>query len=406
MAYSIATLKQDLAAVIHGSTTNKIENLDGLIDRAARKLLADCDPIETVRITQLDNAIYDQVFDYTAPSDLKGDRVIDIRPQVNRTVRDRFFQLYQEEFDMTKADLPRTVTGAPQFTIQYDTAVKSLRIAKNLLPGVLVNPASDTTGQGTWVAVATAQNLEQDTLNYVSGGGSLRFDLAAGANPSTGYLENSTFDAVDLSDYEDVGALFCYVYIPDPDIITNFILRWGSSSANYWSKTVTTAQNSTAFQVGWNLLRFDWDSATETGSPDATAVDYLRFTVTYDGTAETDLRLNNITAKLGSIYEIIYYSKFLFRDATTGTFAENVAADTDLINLDTDSYNLLFNLVSYYAAQQVQGSDSPFDATFFLTQYTEDLGRYKAKYKSQIIKPTQSYYSMPRRRVWFTRQGY
>lgn len=390
--YTIADLKNELGGVLHGTNLNKVQGIDVLINRAGRKLIEDIDPIETVRIEQIDNALYDQVYDYTCPADLKGDRIIDIRPQINRTMADKFAQTYNEEFDVSKATIAN-VSG--EVTIQYDTAVKSLRIAKNLISPLLVNPATTITGTGTWSALPLATNLVNDNLNYVYGGSSLRFDVGAGAPGSTASLENSTFTAVDMSRDEDQGSLFAYVFIPDATIITNFILRWGSSNADYWQVTVTSAQNSVAFQNGWNLLRFNWNGATVVGAPVATAVDYLLFTVTYDGTADTDFRLNSITSQLGTIYEIAYYSKYLYRDFTTGAFQETVTADSNIINLDTDSYNLLFNLVGYYVSQQVQGANSSFDSAYFLKEYTDAKKRYVAKIKSQVIKPTQQYYSMP-----------
>lgn len=393
MSYPISTLKTELTAVLHGTTLNKVQALDNLIDRAARQLIADCDPQETKRISQIDNAIYDRVYDYAVPVDLKGNCIVDIRPQVNRKFSDKFSQFYNEAFDYTKYQ----VIGKGQFTISWDTGVRTLRISKDLPAGQLINGATTITDNGTWAVGSLASNLRNDNLNYVYGSSSLRFDVDAGADPSTAYLENSTMNAVDLTRDEDQGVIFAYVWIPTPANVTNFILRWGSSSADYWSRTVTVAQNNVAFQTGWNLLRFDWDGATVTGSPDASVVDYLRFTVTYDGTADTDFRLNNIVSQLGTIYEMEYYSKYLFRSASTGAFQETVTSDNDLVNLDTDSYNMLFNLVCYYVAQQTQSANSGFDSTFWLTEYNNALKRYKARYKSEIIKPQGTYYSMPRK---------
>lgn len=392
MSYLISDLKTDLNGVLHGTTVNQVTGLDPLISRAARTFLNDLDPIETIRIAQLPT-IFDSVYDYACPTDLKGDRVIDIRPQVNRMANDRFFQLYNEEFDRTKQLSPTQ----QKFTIQYNASVKTIRIEKGLIAATVLNGANDLTANGTWAAGSSASNLTLDTLNYVYGGGSLNFDVSAGGAGSTGYLENSTMTAVDLSELEDQGTLFAWAYIPDTSIITNFILRWGSSSANYWSVTTTTGFGGVAFQTGWNLLSFAWDGAAETGTPDSSAVDYLRFTVTYNGTAETDLRLNSITAQNGAIHEIEYYSKYLFR-TSAGVFQETVTDDTNIVNLDTDSYNVFFSLVSLYCAQQVQGQNSAFDLKFFQEEYDKQRKRYTDKIKSQIINPQSSYYSMPPQR--------
>jgi len=73
-----------------------------------------------------------------------------------------------------------------------------------------------------------------------------------------------------------------------------------------------------------------------------------------------------------------------------------VTDDSNLINLDTESYNLLLNLVAYYSLQQQQGLDAQFyDGNFFLQEYTQALAAYKAMYKSEIQKPQSTYYATP-----------
>ena len=391
MSYSVADLKNELTGTLHGTTLNQIVGLDVLINRAARKLLADCDPIETIRIQALTSPIFDRVYDYAIPDDLKGDRVIDIRPQVNRTVMDRFLQTYNEPFDAYKGDAP----GQPAFTIQYNTGVKSIRIEKALPFGLLVNGATAVTGDnGTWVGGGTATNLQTDYINFVYAGSSVEWDLTASTDPSNTYIENSTMDSIDLSVQFEQGSMFLYVYLPSPNNVYSCTLRWGSSSADYWERTVTTTQFGNVFQQGWNLLQFQWHNATVVGSPDESNVTYLRFGASTNGAIDYGYHLNDIICQLGTIYQIEYYSKFLFRDADTGAFQENVTDDSNLINLDTDSFNLLFDQVAYLCAQQVQGADSTFDAGYWQNMYTTDLARYVAKIKSQVLKPTLKYYKV------------
>ena len=81
-------------------------------------------------------------------------------------------------------------------------------------------------------------------------------------------------------------------------------------------------------------------------------------------------RINLVECILGTILEYEYYSKYLFRDAVTGAFQETVTDDSNLINLDTESYNLLFNLTTFLAVQQQQGLDAMFyDGNFFGQAY-------------------------------------
>ena len=384
--YSIAELKTDLEGRLHGTSLNKVQNINGLINQTAKTIVSDIDAAETKRTVQITNAIYDQVFDYQLPSDVKGIKIVDVKPQSNRNISDNFSQRYSEQFDMYKTD--------NTLNIVYNNSVKSLRISKSLQAGVTLNQMNGITDNGTWAVGGDAENLRQDTLTKISGNASLRFDLSGVTGAA--YIENSTMDAQDLTDKENIGAIFTWVYIPQ-SVITNGVtsvnLRWGSSSSDYWAQTVTETQEGTAFITGWNLVRLDWEGATETGTPDVTDITYTRVTLNYTlGAALTDIRVDNIVARLGTIFDIEYYSKYLFRDSVTNAFAEKVASDDDLINLDTDSYNLFLDKLSQLAARQIQGEDSAFDWQTMQLDYEKGIKKYKSSNKSEFMKPQSTYY--------------
>ncbi len=391
MAYDITKLKSDLTGMLHGTTTNQITGLNNLIDRAARQLLMDVDPQETKRVIPLASQVFDNVFDYPCPVDLKGNAVFDLSPQVNRTPQDVFMQNYSQEFDIAKSNI---YTNQPRINVNFNTSVKTLRIDATTLPAAsILNPVSAVVGDGTWVVGTNATNIQTDNVVYVYGGGSVSFNLSAGA---TGYIENTTSQAVDIESMLSQGYLFMWVYLPVAANFTSVNLRWGSSSSAYYNLTVTQTQQQTAFQNGWNLLAFPWVSATTVGSPDPSAIDYLRVTFAYNGTAQTAVRVNYIASVMGFIYNLSYYSKYLFRDVTTGVYQETVTDDSNLINLDTETFNLLTYLVAYYAAQQQQGLSGLFyDANFFLTQYKTNLARYTNLYKSEKQLPQSTYYEKP-----------
>lgn len=357
-------------------------------------MLMQIDPAETRRITNLTNAIHDDYYNYSLPSDVKGNKIIDIRPQVNRNTSDQFRQRFSEEFDLRKA------VEDDIFQVKHDDGSKSIRISKDISPGpTTINSCNNLTDNGTWAADGTyASNLTQDTLYYVSGSASLNFDLASGG--SAGYIENSTMTAVDLSDHDEVGSFFVHAYLPDASIITNVILRWGNDlTANYWVRTVTEQHDGTAFRNGWNILRFDWNGATETGTVAPATIDSLRVTITYDGTAETDIRIDNITCSIGEIFEIEHYSKYLFRNSS-GTWLELPSDDTDIINLDTDSNNIFIYECLSEVAQQIQGEDMGADfqyAQFKLYGDSKNLGLYqlyKTQWPSEDIVPSGTYYRL------------
>lgn len=390
MSYSVTTLLTDLGSVIHGTRTSKIPNIYGHINRAARQVLQDVDPKETQRILALAQ-VFNDVFDYPCPIDLKGDRIVDLRPQAGREPWDVFTQGYSLDFDVWKG-----LSINDKLITQWNTGVKSLRIEAPTLTSPIV--LSDTSTLTGWGATAGAQNLSLDTTNNVAGGGDIQFDLAAGS--STGSIQISTLTPIDLTSHVNIDTLFLWAYLPTASAITSLTLRWGSDiSVNYYTSTATVNQQGVAFQTGWNLIAFPWITATKVGSPVVTAFDSLQLIVAYNSTLQTGLKLCNVTSNTGYIFQLQYYSKYLFRDPSTNVFQETIVDSTDnnkIINLDTDSYNLLFDKTAYYIAQALQGADAAYDATYWDTEYATALKRYRALNPSETLIKGESYYTMPR----------
>lgn len=387
--YNVTQLKTDVTGALHGTTVNQIQGLDNLIYRAARTLLLDVDPQETKRALEFTGPIFNSVYDYPIAADVKGNKIIDIYPQVQRLPWDIWLQSYNQAFDVSKQNL---FNQTNMFTMNFNTGLKSIRLnAPFLNAPVIIDQIEAISTNGTWATGGTASGLAANNTNFVQGAGSLQFNVTTGA----AYIENTTLTAVDLSNVEDQSYLFVWVYVPTGATLTSVNLRWGSSSTNYWSSTATLNQTGTAFVNGWNQCQFIWSTASQTGTPDASAIDYARVTLNVTGSMSACL-VNGLDSILGTILSYEYYSKYLFRDAITGAFQETVTDDSNLINLDTESYNLLTNLCIYLCAQQMQGMDASFDGSFFLQEYQKGLARYKAMYKSEVQKPQSAFYYVSR----------
>ncbi len=379
---------------MHGTTLNQITNLDGVINRAARKLLLDVDPQETIREVPFATPIFDSVFEYPLAADVKGVSILDIRPQVNRTSRQIFNQDYSQQFNLAAQQNGQNGNVA-QFNIKFNSAIKTIEInSPTAPPSIIMNTASGVTLNGTWTTGGTASNLTTNNVNWVANGGSLQFDLAAGGS---GYVENSTMDTLDLSENVNQATDFLWSWLPTGSDFTSIELRWGSSSSDYYLSTATMTQPGTVFENGWNLTGYIWNDSSSVGSPDPANITYLRVTYNYDpATTQTAVLLNNITCQMGQILNYLYYSKYMFRDFITGAFQETVTDISNLINLDTESYNMLFYQVEYLASQQQQGKNAlGYDGTFFLKQYEDAITKYKLRYKSQLQKPRMMYYKKP-----------
>ena len=121
-------------------------------------------------------------------------------------------------------------------------------------------------------------------------------------------------------------------------------------------------------------------------------MDFLQVTIVYDGDVHTALRIDGFSSNLGQIFDIVYYSKFLFEDGTSGTWKEEASDDADLLNLDTESFNLFLFKSAEFASQQIEQLKD--DTGYFANQYKMALNKYKGMYKSEIIRPQNTYYRM------------
>lgn len=388
MSYSIQDLKNDVTGMLHGTTTNQIQNFDGVINRAARQLMLDIDPQETKRIVEFVAPIFNTVYEYPIAADVKGNKIIDIFPQVQRLPSDIWLQAYNQAFDVAKQNIFSMIN---MFTMKFNSSIKTIRVnAPWLNAPVIINQIEGISLNGTWAVGGTASSLAVNNVNFAQGSGSLQFNATTGA----AYIENSTMTQVNLSAVALQSYFFVWVYVPTGADLTSVDLRVGSSATAYYHLTVTQNQQGTAFVNGWNLCQFPWASMTIVGSPDTTAIDYSRVTLNLTASATACL-VNGLDSILGSILSYEYYSKYMFRDLA-GTYQETVDDDSNLINLDTESYNLLTYLTAFYCFQQQQGLDASFyDGAWAKQQYDAGVIRYKAMYKSELQEPQSTYYTMP-----------
>ena len=390
----------DLDAMVDGLTHDKfaqVKSTTVVMNRAVRYVVGDVDLRSTKRSAQLSPNLFSNVYEYTAPSDLKGEKLIDLRKQVNRPSGEHWLLVDDVEFDRRKT------TGRYRVALRDENFSKLLR-----LDGVensksrLLHSCESLTANGTWAATADASNLTLDQDNYISGGGALNFDMAAGG--ATGYIENSSMTQVDLTDYQDKGSIFVWVFIPDysdaeADTVTNFILRIGNDTSNYVSRTITTNNEGATFYDGWNLLRFDLNGATASAGTVAWAtVDYLRLTVTKSASlaADTDWRVDSFIARLGDIYSAVYYTKYGWQTSALA-YIEESTTSTDLVVADTDEIEGIAFKAAELASQELKEYD---DMKMHRFDYEAWKRNYEALNPSEALKKARYYGPKPRFRNW------
>ncbi len=369
-------LKSSIATLISGAILDA--DLNTIVNRAVREVLLVADLRSAKRKTPLSPNLFNGIYDYACPIDLKSFGIIDIRPQIKRSKSDQWRLTSTEEFDRLKSEIG--FSNDNLIAIDDFDMVRKLRISRLIDDySVVIDRLDDV---GNWKGFEDGTNLTKDLGNYVKGSASLNWDISDGGLTMAG-IYNDAINHIDISDYLSEGSIFVWAYIPNTDDITNFILRIGNNSSNYYYITITTNNEGTAFTAGWNLLRFDLANKVETGTVNSTDCTYCAVYMTKDVAKvnETDYRFDNIVLKRGEHYDVIYYSKYGWQ-SIAGAYLENSTADTDYLNYDTDE----ITLIEYKAAElgerylRNQG-----EANNFLNLFKTNLMDYQLKNPSEAL---------------------
>jgi len=389
---TINDVENEMIGMLHGTTLSQIQNIYGVFNRAARRVVGLVDPQETKVLYQF-GSVFQGVFDYPCPVDLKGNRVIDFYPQANRQVTDNYAQKYNKDFDLWK-----NYTDYTSFTPRYNSGLRTLRInAVNLIPGVQLNDAAATNDNGLWVAGSNVSNLQTSDQFFTDGvSSSVAFTLNQTGISTTANVYNATMQTQNLTqNYFNNDNEFFWIYLPNASAITSVDYQFGSSNTAYYdSGAITTTSLGAAFQNGWNLIQVPWPNFSIHGSPANAAINYINLSITYNGTIQNGVCINQFYSRTPTLFMLNYYSKFLFRDGTTGIFKEKVTSSSDYVNLDTDGLNMFIWASFAAAVQQQQGLDAMFaDGPDAETNFQAEVAQYKAKYKGEVTKPQSRYYN-------------
>lgn len=390
----VSEIKTNLTGMLHGGTLNKVRNVEYALERAANVTKANTKSLDLQRTTALTSLIYDDIYNYALPADYWD--IVDLIPQDNRESGDSAQRMYAEKFDLKKAFQQKKIS------IESNDGTKFIRINWRTKSAILYNSMNSLTANGAWSAVASASGLRVQTLFKISGNGSIEFDVSATGDG----IQNTTATNIDLVDEDEIADVFLWVHIPTSANLTNFTsatVRWGNDlTANYWQSTaVTTQADGTAFKVGWNLLKFAWASATETGTVAPATIDSFRIVFTVVA-AINNLKVDNIVFAVGRNFDLKYLSEYSFKNSS-GTFLIRPTADSDEV-VYTGTALEIFLMESLKAcAQQMEGEDSTFDINFANLELQGNAdspdpiqrrglyAKYRSQYPSQVKKTTTSW---------------
>ena len=336
--YLYTDVKTSINQRLHSKIT-MVSDIRAAINDCVSEVVSEVDLRSMKRKATLAPNLFSEVFQYSAPTDLKGQKIIDIQPQVERR-RDLQWQLTtDEEFDRMKEDLNDLVAVSDKDFVRK-LLISILIDDETLIPSPLDSTTSGLSS-GLWSGFGDGTNLTTDNDNFIKGSGSVNWDINAAAGTTAG-IQATTVNNFDITDYRADGSAFVWVYFPSVTNISNVKLRLGNDSSNYIEMTATTTNEGTAFVIGWNLVRFTMSGGTVTGTLTNNACDYIviYLTKTAAVVSLTDFRFDHIFIKLGKIHNVIYYSEFPWQ-SSAGTYKIKATADTDYLNCSTDEYNLI-----------------------------------------------------------------
>lgn len=384
--YTRADLKGRINAGIHGKQ-GMLLDFDETCNATVRQVTSDIDLRSARRSAALSPNLYNEIFNYACPADLDAFKIIDIPAQAKRQDGE-FYIVPTNEFAVKPAPgkiaIKDTNNGVRALQICSQVNSKSITISEldSLVSGL---------SSGSWALFGDAINVAADTDDFVKGNGSLKFDLSAAGGTTAG-IQATTVNSVDLTDYlGGTSSVFVWAKINSVTNLTNYILRLGNDASNYYSKTVTAQADGTAFVAGWNLLRFDLTSLTETGSVTDTAIDYfvVYMTKTAGKVSETDYKFDWLVLKRGVIHNVEYYTGYGWT-SSAGAYLANSTADSDFLVAGKDEFELMVKKGVEVASEEVKEYDIKAIAK---ADYKEMKRQYELRNPSEAKIYTSEYYA-------------
>lgn len=385
MIYTRTDLKTGMNSGIQGKIGMLISSAD-TVNRAIRQLLSEVDLVSTRRRTVLAPNLFNGQDDYVCPTDLKGYSIIDLPGQAVRA--DRTIDLVPSvEFDSRR---PEHAVAIDDRDGRRILKIRSSVNSHSVVVSELDSLASAATS--SWSAFGDATSIVSDDDDYIKGAGALKANITAAGGTTFG-IQNATVNALDMTDYfGGTSAFFIWVKINSIVGLTNYKLRFGSSAGAYYEQTVTTQADGTAFVPGWNLLMFNVASYTTTGSPVITTMKYFAIFMTKLGTkiSETDYKFDYLVLKRGVITYLKYYSKYGWQ-TSGGTYIENSTDDSDLLNADTDEFDLIVLKAISVAAREVALTETEIMQKD--KDYLNAKKQYEMNHPSEGLIMTNEYYA-------------
>lgn len=332
-----------------------ISSQEDFANEVVREVRNDISLRSAKRKADLTPHLFPEIYQYAVPSDLFDYKIIDIPAQAKD---------YDKNFTLVPVEQFTNRPNSGEIAIDDYNGQRVLLINSAITSESQMISELDslTSGGGTWEIVGGATNLTADGDDYIKGAGSLSFDLSA-ASETTAGIKNTNINEFNITDFlGGNSSVFIWVKLNSATNITNFILKLGTDESNYYSKTITAKHDGNAFEAGWNLLRFDLTSLTETGSVTDTSMNFASVYMTKDTAkvSETDYKFDWLTILKGARHSITYYSKYGWQ-SSAGVYKQLSDSALDLLVADESEYDLFVKKGRYIGLQETNNDDNIID---------------------------------------------
>jgi len=399
--YLYSLIQRILNTKIHGRRANLTSGESGdtnverdLINSGVRVALSDIDFRGNIREVSLTPRLMENQFDYALPTDVKADRIIDLRPQVTdyREEFETYSIIPPEEFDRRK----NTERGIA--CIMNDDLTRYLRISADV-DNISVQVSSmEDTGWVSFSASVQDSDIKVDQDDYIEGNGCIRFrtDTTDTTDSAVG-IQSSNISAFDISDFLARGSAFLDARLTVADSgIHQISIRIGSDSNNYYQVNDSTQNDCSSFVTGWNKIRLDLQNKTTVGTPVDTAIDYVALFWSRDTTTATLLHLNDtdwgfddLTLKRGKYYNLSYYTRNVWQD-TAFALVENSSHDSYALLVQNDEFEVIMAKIAELASSYLRDYE---DVQYYASEYKRLKDEYLARNPSQAGVLTTSRYN-------------
>lgn len=402
MFNTVSQLKDGVAGILAGLTLDDDTKVDISLQRAARMVSAKVSIPDTS--LQLPYLVYSGVTNYLAPSNLFGGSFTDFAPQgAARNYNDYVYRQQIEDFDRTKSFSWNGV----KMTISYLNGVPIIRVVSaRTFPKAVIDTMSAI---GNWAVIGNASSLIVDSTVYYQSPAALAFNLAAGG--TTGGIQETLTNALNLTSYAQTGAVFLAVYLPSAaaaTAVSSVTVKIGSTSANYFQMNSTATLTGSFQGSTYMLVPLYLSTATSVGAPNIAAIKYVSIALNYtSATTINNVRIGGLFISLPSPYTLFYQSAAIFLPTTgpnAGIPQQAITNDNDQIILSDDIYNIFEQECALQIAignssgapsQKVNDINATLNGTRTRTGVVVTYGLYdlyRSKHPSEEIPTVGSYY--------------